>query len=201
MTDPVLLPSRRGVKVDKPRMIDWGGSLRPPLGGAVQHLLRLGTRHAIDVTIPTMRSEPDGRTWSATLRLAKLNGVLMHFRQDGFRIGMPGAPVVDGAGQLGSTLNLKGFRAGYCMRMGQAFSLIVGGWRYLYFAAADTVAAPDGTMALPLFPMLRKSPADSDVAEVERPIIQGSLSGNEVAWTRLTAPFCDFGTITITEDK
>jgi hypothetical protein len=33
------------------------------------------------------------------------------------------------------------------------------------------------------------------------PIIQGSISGNELAWSRLTAPWHDFGTITIVEDE
>jgi hypothetical protein len=201
MTGPVTLPARRGVKIDKPRLIDFGGPLKPPLGGAVQTILRLGTRHAIDITIPLMRSEPDGREWSAFLRMGKIYGVRARYRQDGLGVGSPGAPLVDGAGQYGTTIALKGFTPGYAIRLGQAVSLVVGGRNYLYFAAAGAVAGSDGRMPLSIFPMLRKSPADGDTVEVARPLIEGSLAGNEVAWTRLTAPFCDFGTITISEDE
>lgn len=201
MTGPVMLPDRRGVKIDKPRMIDWGGQLKPPNGGAVQNLLRLGTRHAIDITLPQMRAEPEGRIWAAKLRLAKLYGVMAWFRQDGLRIGTPGDPATAGAGQSGSVINLGGFRPGYCMRMGQAGSLLHAGRRYLHFAEEDTVAASDGTMALPIFPMLRVIADDAEAFEVAKPIIVGSLSGNEVSWTRLTSPYADFGTITITEDE
>lgn len=197
----MLLRAQRGVKIDRPRLIDFGGPLVPPLGGEVQTINRLGTRHAIDITIPTMRTDPDGRNWAADLSLAKLYGAIVRYRQDGLAIGDPGAPLVDGGGQLGSLLYLKGFAAGYTMRYGQALSLIVNGWRYFHKAAAETVAGGDGRMTLPIFPMLRRSPANNDVAEVAEPKLQGSLSGNEVAWTRLTAPFCDFGTISVSEDR
>lgn len=201
MADPIVFTRSRGVKMSKPRMIDFGGPLTPPLGGEVQYLERLGTRHAIDITLPTMPAEPLGREWSADLRQAKLYGAIASFGQDGLNVGDPGAVLVDGAGQLGSTINLKGFVAGYEMLYGQAMSLLVGGRWYLYFASAATIADGTGKMALPIFPMLRKSPANEDVVEVVDPKIQGSLSGNELVWTRLTAPYVDFGMITITEDK
>lgn len=201
MTSPIFLPERRSVKIDRPRMIDFGGALKPIMGGPVTTLMRLGTRFAIDITIPLMRTEPDGRTWGGLLCQAKLFGAAIYLRQDGLDIGMPGSPMVNGAGQTGMTLNLRGFRKGYCMRFDQAFSLIVSGKRYVYRAAADTVAAADGTMALPIYPMIRKIAPDGAVCEVERPVLQGSLAGNEVAWTRMTAPYCDFGTISISEDE
>lgn len=200
MADPILFTRARGVKMSKPRMVDFGGPLIPPLGGEVQYLERLGTRHAIDITFPTMRAEPLGREWSADLRLAKLYGAIASFGQDGLDVGDPGIVQVDGAGQLGSTINLKGFAANYEMVYGQALSLSVGGRWYLHFAAAATIADGTGKMALPLFPMLRKSPANGDPVEIVDPKIQGSISGNELGWTRMTAPYVDFGTITITED-
>lgn len=202
----ITLPETRAIKVDKPRLMDWGGRLVPPLGGAVQTLNRLGTRWALDVSIPTMRTEPDGRTWAAALVQAKVNGVLMWFRQDGLDIGIPSTTsayqAVDGAGQTGSTLNLKGFRPGYVMRLGQFFSVVTNARRYLHMATAITVADSAGKMALPIFPMLRASPNANDPVEVSKPMIQGSLTGsNEQAWTRLPGGFCDLGSITISEDE
>ncbi len=200
MTDPITLPSLRGVKIDKPRLIDFGGALKPIMGGDVQHLMRLGTRHAIDITVPTMPAEPDGRIFAARLRRAKVFGALTAFRQDGMTIGTPGNPVVDGAGQSGFSLAMRAFTVAYTVREGQYFSLVTGGRRYLYFATTDVTIPANGKATIPLFPMLRKIPADGDACEFAAPMIEGSLSGNEVAFTRLTSPHHDFGTITITED-
>lgn len=200
----VTLPETRAIKVDKPRLLDWGGRLVPPLGGAVQTLNRLGTRWAIDITIPMMRSEPDGRAFAAKLVQAKVNGVLMWFRQDGLDIGLPaltGTPLVNGAAQTGSTLAVKGFRPGYVVREGQFFSILTGGRHYLHMATAITVANGSGLASVPVFPMLRVSPADNAPCHFAKPMIQGSLSGNEQAWVRLPAGWCDLGSISIVEDE
>ena len=197
---PILLPSKPGLKTDSPTMLDWGGPLTPVNGGAVQTLMRLGTRHALDFTLPTMPTEPLGRQWAALLRLAKLYGALLPWGQDGFAVGAPGAPVVDGDGQAGSTIALRGLTPSYAVRIGQAFSLLHAGRYYLHFAAAQGIAGGDTRLALPIFPMLRVIPTDGD-AFTAKPMIQGSLSSNQVKWSRQTAPWSDFGTITITEDE
>jgi hypothetical protein len=197
---PILLPSNPGLKTDKPRMLDWGGALSPALGGPVQTLQRLGTRHALDFTLPTMPTEPLGRIWASRLRLAKLYGALLPFGQDGFAVGAPGQPAISGVGQTGSSLILRGFVPGYRVREGQAFNVVRNSKRYLHWAAADTVST-DGSMRLDLYPMLRIIPDDGSPCEFANPMIQGSLSGNEVAWDRQTAPWTDLGTITITEDE
>ena len=200
ITGPILLPPRPGLKTDAPSMLDWGGALTPQNGGAVQTLMRLGTRHSLDFTIPTMPTEPLGRLWSAQLRLAKLYGALLPFGQDGFKPGATGMPVVAGNGQSGMALVSRAFQPGYAVRVGQAFSLIHAGRRYLHFIAEQGLSL-DGTLTLSIFPMLRVIPSDGDVLEFARPMIQGSLSGQAVKWTRQTAPWSDFGTITISEDE
>ena len=201
MSGPILLPARPALKTDKVHMLDWGGQLVPSLGGPVQTILRLGTRHALEFVLPPMRSEPDGRIWAARLRMAKLFGALLPFGQDGLRIGSPGAIVVDGAGQTGMSLKVRGGTAAYAIREGQAFSIVHGARRYLHFASAQTILDSTGKATVPIFPMLRIIPGDGDVCEFGKPMIQGSLSGNEVSWDRQTAPWSDFGTITITEDE
>lgn len=200
ITGPILLPSTPALKTDSPTMLDWGGPLTAVNGGATQTLLRLGTRHALDFTIPMMPTEPLGRIWAGKLRLAKLFGALLPFDQDGFKIGSPGSPVVAGGGQAGMVLSMRGFQPGYGVRFDQAFSLIHAGRRYLHFTA-DAAIAVDGTLTLPIFPMLRVIPADGDVLEFAKPMIQGSLAGQQVKWSRQTAPWSDFGSITITEDE
>jgi hypothetical protein len=201
MTSPITLPETKGVKTDKIHMIDYAGQLKPQLGGVVQTLNRLGTRHALEVTLPTMKAEPWGRIWATQLRLAKMYGAIIWFRQDGLTIGNCGTNIqVNGAGQTGSTLALKNFTAGYTVLQGQAFSIVSGGRRYLHFAAADTTATAGGLISLPIFPMLRVIPADTNLCEFTKPYIQGSLSGNEVSWERLPMNYFNFGTIVISED-
>lgn len=201
ITGPILLPAEPALKTDSPFMLDWGGPLTPQNGGAVQTLMRLGTRHALDFTLPLMPTEPQGRVWAAQLRLAKLFGALLPFGQDGFAIGAPGAPMVNGTDQSGMLLNMRGFTPRYTVKLGQAFSLVHLGRRYLHFAAGQGSVGADGAIVLPIFPMLRVIPVDGDACEFGKPMIQGSLSGNQVKWSRQTSPWTDLGTITITEDE
>lgn len=201
MPDPILLPNKRAVLTDQIHMVDFGGQLKPTMGGPVQTIMRLGTRFAVEITVPTMRTEPDGRIYSSRLFQAKIFGALIVFRQDGFKVGLPGTVLVDGAAQTGFALNLRGFTPGYAVREGQFFSILSGGRRYLHRAASSMVVGSTGKIALPIIPMLRISPADGDTAEFGKPMMQGSLSGNEALWKRLTAPFSSFGTITISEDE
>lgn len=196
----ILLPDKPGLSGAKIRLLDWGGKLTPWGGGVTQNLLRLGTRSGVEYKLPRMRSDPHGRVWGMKLREGKLSGVIVPFIQDGFRVGAPGSPVVDGAGQSGSTLSIRGFTSRYGIRYGQAFSLIHAGRRYLHFAAANAVVGADGKIVLPIFPMLRVLPGNAAVLEFAKPMLEGSLSGNEVAWDVGLEPFVDLGVIRIDED-
>ncbi|MDX3884024.1 MAG: hypothetical protein QHC65_06355 [Sphingomonas sp.] len=195
----IMLPDAPGIRGAVPSLLDFGGVLTPPLGGAAQKLNRTGDRHKILVRLPPMRSEPKGRIYAARLRHAQREGAIIRFPQDGLIIGNPGAPVVDGAGQAGMVLNLRGFTAGYVVREGQFFSIIHGGRRYLYAARADMAAGEDGKMALPILPMLRVSPSDGAVCEFAAPMIEGFLDGGQVDWELLRQPFIQIPDFTITE--
>jgi len=179
----VALPIHPQPAEAAPAYLDWGGTLRPIFGGAMQKLNRLGDRYALDVTMPPLDNEDHGRAWIAALVVAQRQGAILPWPQPGLVVGAPGAPVVAGAGQAGSTLLLRGFSAGYRMRAGQFVSLIVGGRRYLHMAAAVTVAAGNGTMALPIAPMLRARPGDGALVEVAAPMIEGLLEGDSRGWT------------------
>ena len=195
-----MLPESPAIRGAKPRLIDWGGKLIPILGGPSQTLLRLGTRFAFEFQLPQMPSEPTGRRWAASLMMAKLDGAIMPFLQDGFDVGAPGLPTVDGAGQSGSVLIIENVTAHYAFRFGQFFSLVHGGRRYLHMVAAQVIVGADGKASVPILPMLRVIPSDGDAVEVGRPKIQGSLVGNELAWDIGLEPYVDLGAIRIDED-
>lgn len=185
----IALPADPAPTSAEPAYLDWGGQLRPIFGGAVQKLNRLGDRFALNVVMPVMESADDGRVWVANLVLAQRQGAIMEWPQHSLDVGQPGAPVVDGAGQSGSTLALRGFAPDYAVRIGQFFSLIEGGRRYLHMAAADMLADADGRMALPIAPMLRVRPANGAICEFVQPMIEGFLDGDRRSWSIDTAMF------------
>lgn len=196
----IMLPSNPGLSGAKIRLLDWGGRLVPWGGGVTQNLLRLGTRSGVEYRLPRMRSDPDGRTWGMKLREGKIEGVIAPFLQDGFGVGAPGRPSVAGGGQSGSFLQIRSCTPNYAFRYGQAFSLIHGGRRYLHFVRALSHVDSAGVATLPIFPMLRVIPDDGDLVEVGKPFIEGSLTGNEVAWDVGLEPYVDLGVIRIDED-
>src|SRR3546814_6750685 len=72
----IILPTTPGIRSAAPSLISYGGLLSPSLGGAVQRLNRLGDRHALKVSLPPMRSEPDGRIYASKLRRALQQGAI-----------------------------------------------------------------------------------------------------------------------------
>jgi hypothetical protein len=194
----IPLPSTPLPKEATPRPLDFGAWQTPPNGGVAQRSEHVGSRFALDVTTPGLKPEPDSRIWVSRLLQGVSSTVIYPFPQPGLVIGSPGAPVVDGAGQAGTTILLTGFTVGYVVREGQFFSIIVAGRRYLYAATADRTADAQGKIALPIWPALRVSPANGGVCEFAAPKIEGALSGNERGWTHVIARTRGL-TFTITE--
>lgn len=198
---PIDLPTYPALRTAKIRLLDWGGRLVPILGGPVQTIMRLGTRFSLEFTVPPMPSEPNGRLWGGALVQAKLQGVRTRFLQDGFTTGAPGSPVVDGSGQTGMVLNIKSGQPGYRFRQYQFISLVHGGRRYLHMVTARVDIGADGKASLPIAPMLRVITTNGDAVEVAKPMIEGTLTGDEVGWNVMTEPMTDVGSIRIDEDE
>ncbi len=179
----VALPTSPGPAATTPGYLDVGGVLRPILGGAHQKLNRLGDRFMIDVQMPPMPSAGIAMGWVADLVRASREGALFQWPQLGFDPGTPGAPLVNGGGQAGMTLSLKGMTPGYGVVKGQFLSIIVGGRRYLEMVTADATVGVHGTVTLAIAPMLRVSPPDNAPCEIAEPMIEGFLDGDERRWT------------------
>ena len=178
----VVLPTTQLPNSATPELVSFGGVLTPSGGGPSQRLNRLGDRYRLSVTLPT-RITGELRVYIARLRQALTDGAILAFPQPDITIGSPGSPVVAGSGQAGSTLNLRNFTPNYALREGQFFSIIHNGRRYLHSARAQAIVSNTGTLALPITPMLRISPADGAVCEFGQPKIEGFLEGNSIAWT------------------
>jgi hypothetical protein len=194
----ILLPSKPGFRSGKPRLIDFGVTVTPPMGGPAQRLNRLGNRFGLDITFATAGAAGTGRVLVSRLMQGLTQGVLFYFPQDLDPGDVGYGPCVNGASQTGSHLQLRGFPAEYQVVEGQFFSLVYGGRRYLHAAATDGIAGNDGTLNLPIFPMLRVSPNDGAICEFAGPLIEGFLSGQSLEWQLQQAPYLDVS-CTITE--
>lgn len=171
----VILPVTEYMSA-QPGILDWGGSLIPALGGPEQRVNRLGTRSTLTVTVePDPDDEAAGRILLQRLRQGKNEGVMMPWPQSGVPVGMPGAPLVDGAVAGGTTIPVKGLTAQYAVRIGMPFSIIIGGRRYLHFVDDQVIASAGGNVSLVVSPMLRKPLAGDEVIELEKPMIEGAL--------------------------
>lgn len=163
------------------RLLDWGGFQRPVLGGPTQRINRLGDRYAVDFTLHEMPSDQEGRRLKQQLIRAKRDGARVTFPQDGLEIGSPGVAVVNGSGQSGSTLNVRGMTPNYVIRAGQVFHLDAAGRLYLHSADAQTIVSNTGTASIPISPMLRISPGDAAPVGFGRPIMEGNIT-SDLSW-------------------
>jgi hypothetical protein len=164
------------------RMLDFGGTLTPGLGGPVQRINRNGNRFAISVGLPPMIAL-DARGWLAALNLGVQNGVRWRFPQVELFPGSPGAVVVNGAGQAGGTLSVRGCNPNYPFRLGQFFNIVQDGQYYLHQVAAATNATSGGTATLAVIPPLRIEPSDGAALVIGQPMIEGLLEGNGFQWS------------------
>ena len=182
------LPDEPGPVSATPALLDFGAFLTPPLGGPLQRIDRLGGRFRISVSMPPLRGA-QGRVWVSRLIRGKSEGVRMPLPLQGFDPGAPGSPVVDTAGQAGSTLKLRGCTPNYIFREGQFFSVVTGGRHHLISVAAETIAGSDGKVTLPIHPLIRVQHLDGDVVHVGKPMIEGFVVGEELAWEMQLAGF------------
>lgn len=170
-------PAPNGCEVS---VIDFGGYLTPPLGGTVQRLNRPGNRFAIKVDMPPMYKDI-GRPFISALIKAKRAGLRMKFPLQDFDPGDPGTPVVNGTGQLGITLNIRGLGV-YKVEEGQFFSIEQGGQHFLYMFTQTKTSEVGGTLSVEIEPPLRKATVDGAALHIEQPMIEGYVLGQEWAW-------------------
>lgn len=183
---PILIKGLR-IRGAVVRVLDFGGLLTPSLGGATQRVNRLGTRYAIDIELPPLPEEPDGRVLTAMLEQALTQGASFPLPKTGLRTQPAGSPVISATTTGGSTIPISGLTPNYQFVAGQFLSIIHGGRRYLHRASAATVASDTGTIAaLPIVPLLRCALAINDVVEAESPTIEGWV--DIPSWSVLSSP-------------
>ncbi len=179
----IALPALPWQAEVKCRLIDFAGDMTPALGGPSQRIARLGSRYAVDVTLPRL-DQDCARAWGAARKKARTLGstVLMAWP----KVPAPGSlgtPLVNGSSQAGADLDCKGFTHGVTVKADQPFSVVVSGRTYLYFTTDEATADGSGLIGgLPIAPILRASPAANAALEFVAPKIEGFLSGTTEDW-------------------
>lgn len=179
---PVALPSWPLPASTTMRQMVFGNDLTPTMGGPTMRIQHLGSRFSMEVAMPMM-SYDDARVWISKFLQAEGDTVLMNVPQPGLDIGNPGSPVVDGAGQLGMFLNVRGLTPGYVLRTGQFFSLVESGQRFLYCLLEDAIADAQGKARIYFWSMMRRQPQDGDVLEIAQPKIEGFAAKGGFEWS------------------
>ena len=177
----ITLPNCPPIRSATPRFVSFAVDQTPTLGGSQSRISRLGDRWAMEVETFPARYADQGMKYLSRLVRGMTDTVLLAFPEPGVTPKSYGAPAVASAGAAGLTLPVSGLTAGVTIPEGKFLSLVIAGQRYLYQVTAD-VTAGAGTTNLPIYPMLRRQPPAGAVVELEAPMIQGFVQGNEQAW-------------------
>lgn len=185
MTVTVIpLPGYPLYNAGTPYLLSQAADLTSPLGGVAQRIVRVGSRFGIDVAYPAMKYA-NGMTFLSRLMQSEGNPVAVAFPQRGLTVGSPGTVVVNGGGQSGTSLAVRGVTNGYTFTEGQFFDFITGGRRYVQIITANVTAGSSGDVTLPIWPMMRASPLDGDALEITAPYLEGfiALQSKKITWT------------------
>ena len=159
----------------RPRL--FTGNQEGVLGGEDLQITRVGDRFAVDVTTTQLRQDADSRLLIAYLMEATTADARIELRLPNRPKPIGSGITVDGAGQTGSTLNLRGLLRGTELVHGRFFSITHGGTHFVYMTRARVVVGQDGRAAVPIWPMLRFISVDGESAAFDQPMIEGQLIG------------------------
>lgn len=152
-----------------------------------------GEQWMADFDMPPMTNKETAYEWKAF-------GVALEGKYGMFLLGDPsakvpvgvgtGSPKVDGAGQLGNTLNTKDWTPGIegIMKAGDMFQLGSGLTARLYMVVEDADTDTSGDTTLVIQPALRSSPADGAAIVVNNPVGLFRLSSNSFSWQVTPGP-------------
>lgn len=178
----ITIPARFGYAEAELFLVDAGSTVRSPLTQEPQRINRLGDRFGLSVKFPPLSSDADARQLVALLNQARSEGIIMRWPQVNFAPGTPGAVLVNGGGQAGSSLAVDGVSKGYAFRHGQFGNFTAAGKLHLFQITADVLWA-DGSETLPILPMIRKSPADNSAVTLVDVKIEGWPEGDGAEWS------------------
>lgn len=169
-----------------------------PLSGAIQTIDRGGERWRCQMTFRNLKSD-DKQTLKAFL--AKLNGQQHRFTlRDHAQIqrgAFGGTPLVAGASQTGTSLNIDGCSTGITNWIREGDHFEVNG--DLKMATADVNSDGGGLATLTFVPRILTAPADNAAITTTNPTGVFMLFDTTSTWSNMPGDFSDF-TIDCIED-
>lgn len=188
-----------------PALIDFGGIIRPATGAKILRLDRGGNRYRVAMTLP-VRSGEDARRVVARLLAAKSEGLKVEYPLQGVYQGTPYRSdgttfVVDGAGQSGNTILLRGGTPRYTAKEGFWLTIHDGdsdAQGYLHNVKAQVIADASGNIELTITPNLRIPFPDGAHVELAKPTIEGLVEG-DISWSLAIGELVDSLSFTIEE--
>lgn len=154
-------------------------NISPTLGSGPESVLqRPGDKSGMEITIPALSTKKCGPALVVDLLEGKYQGVVIPIPEPKMPVLDYGNVLVDGAGQGGKTLKVKGLTVGITIPKGKWLSVIISGQRFSYLTRATVVVAPGGLASLPIRPMIRVSPPNDSVVELTKPMMEGLVKSN-----------------------
>ncbi|PZP18132.1 MAG: hypothetical protein DI607_05750 [Sphingomonas hengshuiensis] len=182
-----------------PALVDFGGVQKGATGGAALRVDRNGNRFRVAMTLPIGRGLSAQRIVSRLIQ-GKTKGLKVEYPLQGVDQGYPGAPVVDGAGQAGDTIHLRGLTPHYVAEEGFWLTIYdATDQGYLHQVGAQSFAGADGKIILSIQPNLRVPFADGTRVELACPTIEGLVEGDEMSWSLALGGLVDSLAFTIEE--
>ena len=156
-------------------LIDFGFIQRPGTGAQITRIDRPGSRWRAEIEMPPMTPQ-SARILENRLLRGQTETLWLRLPLMGLGAAL-GDPAVDGAGQTGQNLALRGFVPGVTIPEGYLFSIIdSAGIAHLHKAAWNAVADSTGRATVPIRPMLRRQFADGTQCLFTEPVIEGLVT-------------------------
>jgi len=187
ITYPLTLPSHTGIQNITLRAVNTVGMSMSPFTYQQQAVAHAGQRWEVDVTLPAM-NRADAEQWVAFL--ISLRGQLGTFTL-GDPVGASprgsagGTPLVNGASQIGGTLNIDGCTASQTgwLKAGDYIQLGTAGSATLHKVLADVDSNGSGQVAVDIWPYIRTAPSDNATVVVTNTVGRFRLSSDEQNWS------------------
>ena len=163
-------------------LVDAGGTMRSPLNTAALRVNRPGSHYRVALAFAPFEAR-EGRVIVSRLIRAQREGLRVEFPLAEPQPIGPGV-VVDGAGQAGLSLRVRGLTPRAVVREGWWLSIEPeAGPRCLHNVGGEAIAAADGTATLALGEALRAPFADGVRVNLARPMIEGLVDGDAREWS------------------
>lgn len=152
-------------------------------GASTLYVERPGSRHRVQFSWPREVMTPDvAAKFLSRLKRGKRQGVQIDMLLPQSQ-GSPGSPVVNGAGQSGTAIAVRGLTPGYVAKEDYWITLVeADGTAYLHSIVEFARASATGTATFQIEPPLRAPFPDGAAVHLARPFIQGRLLGETLSY-------------------